>query len=356
MRRHRLTLASIVILTVGAVALVVFALSTRGYPVQHVALNDGGIWVTSSRDQLFGRLNKPAGSLDAAMNPVSGGLSTSTLDTRQAGAAVVAWDQGAGNLYPVDVTRATIAKDHAAATASGQQVELAGGTLAVLDPVTGEVRAERVDTATSITDLTGVDHAAKPVARIDVAGGGSSKKAQDGMAVGVDGTIYAVSSSGRAISVAPSPTGFQPPQSSQLGVRLTSVQVTAIGTQLVVLDAAAGSLVLPGGKTVHLNGNTAGASLQSPSPDSPAVVVATVTTLLSIDIGSGHATVLFDKANGSPAQPTWLGDCVYAAWAGTPGVYEHSCSGAAATPGNVKDVKDLSQPVFRVNRDSDRPQ
>jgi hypothetical protein len=70
-RRHRVTLASVGVVVIGAAALLVFALSSRGYRVRHVDLNDGGIWVTSNREGLFGRLNKPAGSLDAAMNPVA---------------------------------------------------------------------------------------------------------------------------------------------------------------------------------------------------------------------------------------------------------------------------------------------
>ena len=102
-QRHKITVASITLIVILAVALVVYASSIDGYPVRHVDLNDGGIWVTSSADQLFGRLNKPAGSIDAALTPVAAdGSVESTLDVRQAGAAVVAWDQGLGKLYPID--------------------------------------------------------------------------------------------------------------------------------------------------------------------------------------------------------------------------------------------------------------
>jgi len=347
-----MTIASIAIVMVGIVALVVSVLSTDGYAVRHVDLNDGGIWVTSSKDQLFGRLNKPAGSLDAAMNPVSGaGSSAATLDVRQDGAAVVAWDQGAGKLYPVDVTKASIANDHAAPISSAEDVALSGGTLAVLDPASGKIWAQRVDPTLGISDLAGVDPSAKPIATLELATSSNGKNGA-ALAVGVDGTIFAASSAGRSVSIAQSDSGFQAPRSAQVAAQLTSVQITAVGSQVVIFDADTATLVLPGGKVVRVDGDTAGASLQAPSSSGSSVVIATPKSLLSIDTRSGQSTVLFDHASGRPATPTWLGLCVYAAWAGSPGIFEHACSGAAATAGNVKNISVLSQPVFRVNRQS----
>src|SRR5690349_16329347 len=110
-RRHRMALASGTVLSVGAAVLVAYAMSADGYRVSQVDLNDGGIWVTSDRDGLFGRLNKPAGALDAAFYPPGGAQQTYQLDIAQDAAAVVAWDRGSGKVFPVDVTMAKTLAD-----------------------------------------------------------------------------------------------------------------------------------------------------------------------------------------------------------------------------------------------------
>src|SRR5205814_7106272 len=134
MRRRRWTsVVSAVVLAAGAVVLTVSAVFAQGFPVRHVELNDGGIWVTSDNDGLFGRLNKPAGSLDAAFYPPGGVQQSYTLDVVQDGAAVAAWDRGAGKLFPVDVSRGLTVGDQGLAVGAAQQVRLAGGSLAVLD-------------------------------------------------------------------------------------------------------------------------------------------------------------------------------------------------------------------------------
>jgi hypothetical protein len=348
LQRHKITLTSIVLIVILAMALVVYAASTDGYPVRHVDLNDGGIWVTSSADALFGRLNKPAGSIDAALTPVAADAAVeSTLDVRQAGAAVVAWDEGLGKLYPVDVLKASIAKDHAAQVSSNDEVGLAGGSLAALDPSTGKLWAQRVDPDAGVSQISALDSGAKPIARVEL----TSSKSPPSLAVARDGTVYAVSSAGRVTKLAPSGSGFARPTTSKIDASLESAQATAIGNELVVLDAAVGTLVLPGGKTVKLDVDDS-TRLQAPSDSGSSVVIATKKALVAIDLGSGARTVLWDNADGTPAQPTWLDGCVYAAWTGSPGQYVHSCDGRPAIAGSLKDDQALVQPVFRVNRDS----
>jgi len=344
-----MAIASIVIVAMGTAALTVIALSEPGYPKQHVDLNDGGIWVTSAKEKLFGRLNKPAGSIDAAMNSVS--PSSSLLDTRQSGAAVVAWEPGAGKLYPIDVNGGTIARNHAATVAASDDLAMGGETLAVLDPASGKVRAQKVDAALGVNDLAGVDSSAKALATVERTGSKSDAAKSVDLAVGTDGTVVVASTSGELVTISPTDTGFAAPERSTIGARVTSVQVTIVGTKVVVLDADSGTLVLPGGKAVSLRGDTDGAQLQAPAPDGSSVVVATKQALVSFDLGSGKSQTLFDAANGDPAEPTWLNSCVYAAWAGSPGEFRYSCAGARATAGNVKNVETLLQPVFRVNRD-----
>jgi hypothetical protein len=346
-RRHRVTLASVGVVVIGAAALLVFALSSRGYRVRHVDLNDGGIWVTSNREGLFGRLNKPAGSLDAAMNPVAKG--STILDVRQDGAAAVAWDQSEGKLYPVDVVRSVIVKDHGVSVGAGERIELAGGVIAVLDPATGNIWAQRADVSAGVGDLAGLDPSAEPLASVDPPASNANSSSTASLAVSPTGTIVAASNTGKVVSISSNQVGFGSPQYSQISSNLDSVQITAVGSQAVVFDAASGTLDLPGGKEVHVD-TDAKSRLQAPSPDGSRVVIATSKSLLSIEIGSGRPTTLAEGLSGVPAQPVWLGDCVYSAWSGSPGAYEHSCANEPATPGNVKNIGALAQPVFRVNR------
>jgi hypothetical protein len=345
LKRHRTALASGVVLVVGAATLVVFALSADGYAVRHVDLNDGGIWVTSDTDGLFGRLNRPAGALDAAFYPPGGAQSAYQLDVFQDDAAVVAWDRGAGKLFPVDVDRAVAAGEQAVPVSAGDRVGLAGGTLAVLDPSSGKVRATRLDPESPAAAITGIGPGATPVADL-----GPDSASAD-VAVGQDGSVYAVSSSGRVAIVRPDGAGFDAPTNGRLTAAVRSVVTTVVGDRLVVLDPSTGTVVLPDGAGASI-GASAGAVLQQPGPDADAVLVATTKSLLSVSLSDGRATVLSSAGTGAPAAPVRLGDCVHAAWAGSPGAYVRSCDGGPARPGNLRDLGALVHPEFRVNRDA----
>ncbi|MCW2494320.1 Ig-like domain-containing protein, partial [Jatrophihabitans sp.] len=329
----------------------VLAISAHGYPARHLSLNDGGVWVSSDKDGLVGRLNKPAGSLDLALNPPGGAQQAYQLDVRQDGAAVVSWDQASGKLYPVDVDSGKTIDNQGIPVSSGEQVELSGGTLAVLDPSANRVWAERVDATTGVTSLAGVDPSAKPIASFGAAAVSSGAAQGAALAVGTDGTVYAATVHGKFATIRQDGDGFAKPVYSQLDASLQSIQLTAVGTRPVILDAKAGSVVLPGGQNTTITAN-AESALQQPSPSGDAVIVATPTQLLSVPLDGAKPSSLYDGGGGKPASPTWLGACVYAAWPGTPGVYVHSCGGGVATPGKLESEQELVDPVFRVNRDT----
>ena len=351
LRRHRVAVASTVVVAAVAATLVGLAYSARGYPARHVSLHDGGIWVTSDKDGLFGQLNKPAGALSQLFNPPGGAQSAYQLDIRQDGAAVVAWDQATGRLYPVDVSADKLIEDQGIAVSSGEQVALGGGTLAVLDPRSNRVWAMRVDTDAGLRAVSQVAPEAKPIARFATSAVVAGAPTGAALAVGTDGTVYAATVGGKVAISKVESSGKWSTQYSQLGQSLQSVQVSVVGDQLVVLDAKAGNVILPGGNTATI---PAGSSvIQQPSPSGPDVVVATPTQLFSITLSTGAKEPLFDGGSGStPAAPTWLGPCVYAAWAGTPGVYASACDGRSAKQATLAGNRQLSAPAFRVNRSS----
>jgi large repetitive protein len=337
--------ASGLVVAVLAAALVLLAVDAQGYPVQHVALNDGGVWVTSDHDGLFGRLNKPAGALDAAFNPPGGAQQDYQLDVVQQGAAVLAWDQAAGKLYPVDVDDAVTLPAQAAPVPAGDQVQLAGGTVAVLDPASGEVWAQRVDTGGGVTALADLGPGGRPVAKI---GAGPSQGAA--LAVGQDGTVYAVGASGEVATVAPAgSTGFAPAVYTKLGRALVAPRLTAVGSQYVLFEPSTGALTVSGGPSITIPHSDAPAQVQASSTAAGAVVVATSHALLSVDLATGKVTTLSQVGQGAPAVPVQFEGCVYAAWADTQDGFVRSCGGPAAS-GDLTDLQELIQPEFRVNR------
>ncbi|MBW4720619.1 Ig-like domain-containing protein [Saccharothrix obliqua] len=336
LRRHRTAIASGAVLSVAAALLVAYAVTSTGHPVRQVELNDGGVWVTSDRDGLFGRLNKPVGALDGAFYPPGGAQQSYQLDIAQDAAAVVAWDRAGGKLYPVDAARAVALSEQSATVAGSAHVALAGGTLAVLDPNTGKVWAARVDPKAGVAALADVDAKNLPVA--DVEG-------KAGMAVGVDGSVHVVAESGKTATVRPNGTGFGSPERGDLGRALREPRVTAVGEQMAVVDGGSGTVFLPDGVTASVGVD---AVPQQPGPPADDLVVATRSALKSVRLAGGVQDLY--QAKGEPAAPVRLAGCVHAAWAGAEGGYARSCGGAPVGPGNLADEQALVKPVFRVNR------
>ena len=341
LRRHRTAIASTVVVGIASALLVTYALSSDGHPVRQVELDDGGIWVTSDGDGLFGRLNRPAGSLDAAFYPPGGAQQAYQLDIVQDGGAVVARDRGTGALYPVDVARGVTLKEQQVPLPQQAQVGLAGGTIAALDPTSGAVWAKRVDISVGVTALNELDAASPPVAEVGENGS---------LAVGLDGTVHAVSPDGAVATVVPDGLAFTAAAYTRLATTVREPLATAVGSHLVVLDAASGTVVLPDGRTASVDG--AGPVPQQPGPSADRVVVATESSLTTVTLADGATEELSAEGGGAPTAPVRLGDCVHAAWAGDGGGYRRSCGGAPATQGNLRDPRVLVRPVFRVNRAS----
>ncbi len=349
LRQHRVAAAVSVVAAAVAGTLVAVALSKDGYETRHVDLNDGGIWVTSPPQLgLWGRLNKPAGSLDLALSPPGRAQSSYRLDIRQEDSAVTAWDVGAGVLYPVDPATGKRVEEQDVPVSSDEQVEIGGGTIAVLDPKTNRVWAARVNTRSGITSLTPLDPSARPLVKFAPPGGAAQGA---GLAVGSDGTVYAATARGETATVRPRDGGFGKPQRGTLGHPLQSVQVSALGTSMVVYDAVAGQVYLPGGRSAMVKADPAG-RVQAASSAGAQVAIATTGQLLSVPLGGGAAVTLFEGGTGKPAAPARLDNCVHAAWAGVPGVYARACGGDSAKQIPLSRNKPLEDPVFRVNRGS----
>lgn len=329
------------------VVLATFALLSPGYPVRKLNLNDSGIWVTNNAEALYGRLNKSVESLDGLLGPAGGtqGAGSFALDVVQDESRVVARDLLSGRVTPVDAAGVAHQIERGITLAPTSLLDLRAGSVAVLDPVTGNVWAGRFGEDDTTVDLGAVDANQKVVAELGEAAPGAVQGQEGGLSIGVDGVVHAVSSNGRSVTLRPDGLAFAEPQYAE-GAPRAAVQVAAVGEGVAVLDAEAGALTLPDGAVVAVDADPR-SRLQRASEAADTVAVATASGLFAAD-RSGLAP-LADGNGNAPAVPVVLGGCTFAAWAGEPGVVVRSCDGEPGVAQGGLEGVPLVAPVFRTN-------
>ncbi|MGN7198858.1 Ig-like domain-containing protein [Arthrobacter sp. SAFR-044] len=331
-RRHRKLVSGTPFGAVVAV-LVTGAVLYPGFKTTEVELNDGGVWVVSKTKNAVGRLNYPSRVLDGAVTPAS-----TTFDVLQHAGEVFVDDETGSTLNQVSPANMRLGGDKQLPGAA--DVSFGARTISVTDAASGKVWAVSPSTVNSF-----------------------DKEASEPVMVGSEGTVSTVGSDDRIYSADPK-TGTVTVTGVDANGEVTSsestawdglkgagnLQMTVVGDQPVVLDAAAGNLFLPGGKRLALE-NARDAKLQQAGPGSDVVAVATRKALVKQPLDGGTAkTVSFD-GEGVPAAPVQLGGCVHAAWSGA-NKYVRDCT----NDGDDKKVdvpKASASPsyVFRVNRE-----
>ncbi|WP_460461143.1 NHL repeat-containing protein, partial [Angustibacter peucedani] len=314
--RRRTTVASATAVGVAGAMLVALAVRADGEVIRRADLHDGGVWVTSNADARFGRLNKPAGELDAGVAaPAASGAG---LDVLQDGAAVVAVSRTGGQLMPIDPVTAKLRDDAVAplaaspSSAPGSRVftpdtaDLRGGTLARVDPATGRVWAERVDPSSAVESVDALTAQSDPLATV---GAGAV------LAVGVDGSVYAASgTTGQVVTLRPTADGFERAVVARTALRASTLDLTAVGTTWVALDAAKEQLwvagqakpqSVQGAVGEHNAADPAYAALQQPGPTAATVAVESTQGVqlvgLGEDSGGGAVVALRDDQAGDAA-------------------------------------------------------
>ncbi len=302
------------------------AVASEGSTVHEARLNDAGVWVSSAAQAKFAKANVPIGQLDTGV--ASGASAGDGLDVLQDGAAVLGLTPGTGELVPIDVATSMAGNPLTSVPPSKvvpgrfapALVDLRGGTLAVLDPASGKIWAQRVDSRTGIENAPGIATGAKPVATIGKNGA---------LAVGTDGVVHAVSGAdGRATSVAPTQTGFGKPVAVPTKLRSAAPDITAVGRRWVAYDAVTDLVFTaddPDGQDAQVvtPGGSALAALQQPGPDADTVVVEGVEAAVQVPLDGGTSpggVRIGDQVDRVPgavliARPVVLGGCVHAAWA-----------------------------------------
>lgn len=338
-----------------AVALVAsgfaWAVVTRpGNTTEHVDPNDGTVWVTNDRQGLFGRLNAPAASLDTAFPPVDGQAQTYQLDVYQSGGTVLARDRIASRVVPVDTLTGALVEDRAVVVPSGAVVAAGAGTVVVVDPANGQVRASS-STTPAIASVEGLAPTTDPVGSVDLSSDAAPGTAPVAATVGADGTAYVIGSGGTQLTVTPDGIGGVTAEESDLGARLRSVQAVATEAGVLVVDTVGLAAILPDGTEVALPDSVTDGVLQT-QPGTPVAWLSTPRNLLRLDLATGAVTQVSTAGTGTPAAPVVTDDCVYAAWAGTPGRAVRACGSAEAAAVALEGSDTLLSPALRLNRRS----
>lgn len=388
--RPKVALVSVTVLVAGV--LTVLAVRSPGYEARAVDLSQRTVWVTNQTDLLVGRINKQIGELNSAVR------TGAPFDVYQDGDDVLVMDGSRHELRPLDPASVTLGGK--ITLPNRAKVAFGGGVAAVADEDTGALWVgtpqqlsaaqpvavpQTVDTGKDVavaTSVDGVVYAAAPGSatlwRIAPAADGAASS----------GSSSAATSAAPASQTATAPSSPAPDAADQsalptvtktdlaggplskaaaasvdpaaeLAGATGTVAVTSVGDVPVVLDRAAGAIILPGQRVEIPDAATA--MLQQPGPAAAFVMVATKTALLRIPLPADgtdsaqpaavKAETVIDGQNGAPAAPVYLDGCVHAAWSSSPARYGIACDGSKPGVRDIPGHAGTATMVFRVNRD-----
>lgn len=298
-RRRGLAVVSGTLFTLAVGVSAVFAARSTGEPVHEIALGDGGVWVTSGESGMWGRVDRGANQLGTV---VPGGASQETSSTRRADVLqdgrLVVGVSADGALVPLDAATGQAGEGRGqlpkATYSSGDRlyrpplVDLRGRTIAMVEPGTGRVWAQRLD-ADGVGDLSAMTTSSPPLATVD--------QGDAAVAVDVDGNVKVVSATtGTVLDIPAEGDGFGEPERATLELGGNGVDITAVGDRWVVLDPTNGRVWVEGqDDPQNVDGAPSGgdgpplyAALQVPGVEADSVAVTTdLKTVLVGTQGSG---------------------------------------------------------------------
>lgn len=313
-----------IVAAVLAAVLVVSAFLHPGVAAKEVELNDGGVWVTSTRDRLAGHLNYQSRTLDGGLQPA-----TTTFDVTQAGNDVLLAEGGTGVYHRVDTAQLKLTDRLAAANL---QVSHGGRSVGIAD-ADGNVWA--VGTA----DLSGFSTSGDPMLE-EVPGAR--------VVTGTNGVVHVVASDGTLRRISQDAAGaWVSTDDGRLSESLPDGQVdlTVVGDEVVALDRGSNRVITKAARHVV----PSGAVLQLPGAKNDAVLVETPRALLTIPLSQGTPQETPVPNAGKPIAPAFLDGCSYAAWGGS-GHYVRRCQGQPDVIDRPQKLVGAQELVFRVSR------
>ncbi|MGN8026721.1 Ig-like domain-containing protein [Microbacterium sp. 22242] len=336
LRMRPKTLASVAGVAAASVAVAGMAFAYEGNPTAEVDLHDGGVWLTKTSSLLVGHFNNQSRVLDGGLRAAS-----EDYDVLQAGGTVLVTDRSSSTLTTIDPAR--VVMGDAVSVPGGAKSALGGTTVAILEPKDGKLWV------LPASGLSGFKAAStKPAATLGP---------NADVAVGRDGTVYAVSAKQRSIvTVHIDAQGDLQPTATE-GIDLArgaKPTITVVGSTPVVLDADAKAVYADGHRTELKGGalkSLDAAVLQQPSDDNTVAAISTADALISVPLDGSEPSVQEAGGTGSPAAPVFVSGCTYAAWGGS-AKFIRDCIGSG---NDLKTTIDGAQSstslVFRVNRD-----
>lgn len=303
-RRRGLSVVSGTLFTLAVAVSAVFAVRSTGEPVHEISLGDGGVWVTSGATGMWGRVDRGANQLGtvlpgggSAPQP-SGGVPDAIprADVLQDGRLVVGVTSE-GALVPIDPTTGLAGEGRGqvpdVTSQSGERVyrgsvvDMRGGTIAMIEPQTGRIWAQRLD-PDGAGDLSAMTPTSPSLASVD--------QGPSAIAVDVDGNVKAVSATtGTVIDIPAEGEGFGEPETQTLDLGGRGVDISAVGDRWVVLDASDGQVWVEGqDDPQQVDGAPEGgvlyAALQVPGVEADTVAVSTDVQVTSVATnGSGSS-------------------------------------------------------------------
>ena len=213
--------------------------TSHGFPVQHVSLNDGGIWVTNNSIGAVGRFTKPIGAARRSGRAATTASPASTCG-RTARSSPPTTRAAGGSTRSTSTSTAFSDAGAAISPRRPAASRSAASTLAVLGAPTTRCGPRRSSAGGG--SLAALAAAARPLA--------AHLPADAAVAVGTDDTVW-VAGGGQLRGF---PQGGKPPTSPACRCSATDpLQVTTVGDVPVVADTTTKTLYLPdSGHTVPL--------------------------------------------------------------------------------------------------------
>lgn len=303
--------AALVTGLVGAVVLallVTVAVVSPGFTAQRMRLDDGAVWVVNREAQAIGRANPAVLELNAVI-----GTDLAAPEILQRDGVVLVVDTAGAALDIVDPVDARVV-ERVALPPDIRDVLLVGDRVVIHSADGGGVWT------VPIGEIDAYDPASPPVLSL---GDGSVISAIPG-----DG-LYALAPAFGELYRVETDRGSELVDSWPVDVdpAATGLQLSSVGDDWAVLDAAGGRVLLEAG-TVSLAGLDPGSNvrIQQPGPAADSVLIAASQNLLAIPLGGGGPQSLVGEQAGLPAAPIVTEDCVFAAWSA--GTAWRECQGA----------------------------
>ena len=291
LRSRRSLLATLTSSTVILAVIATVAVVSTGYRAQQLDLGDGAVWVVNEESKAVGRANTQVFELNAAVM-----ADTEQPDVLQEGESVLLVDSGPSSIDIIDPATAA-AVESVPLPQGTTDVSLAGGRVTV--EADGDFWLVPVD------GLATFDAESDPTLSMGSGAVGSVNPSGDLFVFSPrEAEIYRVSADEDTISAT---------TSVDVGEGADEFQLTSIGSTPVLLDEAAGRLIIRG-DGVDLGG-AVDAVLPQPSLDGSSVLVGVNGGLLSVPLSGGEPTATVTDVAGIPVPAITVADCDYAAWA-----------------------------------------